>query len=522
MLATQLKATPYQKAPRYDVEAFKAAAPTPAHVYHEELHLKQDIWALPEAALVYLDRPGPKHYSFVADICEDYKFGLLHCYWTLNGKKDGPYHIYWHTDNRGYMYSKIYKYMCCFTAEHYKDGLLDGPSQMWDEFEKEIRSCTYNAGILEGECTFKLDGSEIKGRCTYKAGRVDGPMELTFRKEPYGVLHYKDGVLCDGTYTFTRTFGNCEHTYCTFGVCTHEDCARVHPDYVSCEHRNHHNACSKEFTIVNGRMEGEYIHMYPPGVVRERIHYKAGVIDGVYETYHANGTLESRVDWVNGHKGAGSWTVYDERGGVLKTYSTDESGAFDGEYVHYKYDERQHTYKMIAQIHYKAGVLHGDYYIEIDYHRKRHGMWYDISYSETMKYENGEAVGLYTHQVKGGSTTKVYLPAVPGGLHTVIRHCPERWTTNKIQYTARGFKRYEPCSDSIPFQQHYRFTETYDGFHYTWGQNGELRERSLYKNGNCLKTESFEWKEPPRDRYIYMERLDDDDDTVYDVDDDDW
>jgi antitoxin component YwqK of YwqJK toxin-antitoxin module len=509
-----------RNAPCYNVEAFKAAKPSPAHVYHEELHLKQDIWAIPEAALVYLDRPGPKHYSVVADICKDYKYGLLHCYWTLDGKKDGPYYIYWHTDDRGYMYSKMNGYMSCFTAQHYRDDVLDGFSRMWDQYKKEIRSCSYESGVLEGECVFELDDTSIKGRCTYKAGLVDGPMELTFGKEPYGVLHYARGVLCDGTYTFTRS-GDCYHDYCGFGACQHIDCARVNPDFVSCEHQRHHASCSKEFTIVNGRMEGEYVHMYPAGVVRERINYKAGVIDGVYETYHANGALESRVDWVDGHKAAGLWTVVDERGGVLKTYSTDERGALDGPAIDYKYDESQHTYKTIARIHYKAGLLHGDYYMEMDFHRKRHGHWYNISYSETMTYENGEAVGVYAHQAAGGSTIKVYLPAVPGGLHTVIQNFPEGWATSKIQYTARDFKRFVPLSNSIPIQQHYRFTETYDGFYYTWGREGELRSRSLYKKGDCLKTESFEWQKPAREPY--EERLDDDD-TVYDEDDqdDDW
>lgn len=468
------------RAPKYDAAAFASAKPSPAHVYCEELLLKQDIWALPEAALVYIDRPGPKHYSYVADVCESYKYGLLHCYWTLDGKKDGPYHIYWHTDNRGHMYAKFQGYMYRFREMHYRNDVLEGVYRQWDMYGLLTRMCTYVGGLLEGPCEFKLDDTSIKGTCSYSAGLVDGPVDLSFREEPYGTLLYREGILQDGTYTLTRRGGSC-HSWCAFNVCDHTHCSGINSEFTSCHALTQHGECSKEFTVVNGKVEGELIHSYPLGLVRERIHYKGGLIDGAYETYHENGALESRVEWADGHKAAGRWTYYDDRGGVVKVYGTDVSGAYDGEFIHYKYNPRPDTYNVIARWNYKAGVLHGEYYEHTSGRYKTRGSWYYEDYTEAMTYEEGKLVGIYTHEDKrqGIHTTVSFTDSAR---FNVIKINPRDWYMGKVQFTAVNFQR-PSVRDGFQF--------VYDGYKYSWDNNGMLRDKSFYKKGKCLGTETF-------------------------------
>lgn len=488
------------RGPKYDAAAFASTNPSPAHVYCEELHLKQDIWALPEAALVYIDRPGPKHYSYVSDVCDSYKYGLLHCYWTLDGKKDGPYHIYWHTDNRGHQYAKFQGYMGQFREMHYRNDVLEGTYRQWDMYGLLTRMCSYVGGLLEGPCEFKLDDTNIKGVCSYSAGLVDGPVELSFREEPCGVLLYRGGVIQDGTYILTRRGGS-YHNYCSFGVCDHAHCNRVNDEFTSCHARTQHEECSKEFTIVNGKVEGELIHSYPLGVVRERIHYKGGLIDGAYETYHENGALESRVQWADGHKAAGRWTYYDDRGGVVKVYGTDASGAYDGEFVHYKYNEYRNTYNVIARWNYKEGMLHGEYYLLRSVNIKMRGSWYSQFYDETMTYKEGKPMGLYTlnHRTYRYTMT-VSIP--PSGLCnvTIVYHIESDTadSTKKASYSMNKFHRYNPRGSS---------DKTVEGFYYSWNKDGMLIRRDLYRNGKKLKTEEFL---PPRPVYVVNYETDDD------------
>jgi len=475
------------RGPKYDAAAFALTKPSPAHVYCEELHLKQDIWALPEAALVYIDRPGPKHYSYVADVCESYKYGLLHCYWTLDGKKDGPYHIYWHTDNRGYMYAKFQGYMGQFREMHYRNDVLEGAYRQWDMYGYLTRMCSYVSGLLEGPCEFKLDDTHIKGTCSYSAGLVDGAVELSFREEPYGTLLYRGGVLQDGTYTLTRRGGSC-HSWCAFNLCDHTHCSGVNGEFTSCHALTQHGEYSKEFTVVNGRLEGELIHSYPLGVVRVRIHYKGGLIDGTYETYHENGALESRVEWADGHKAAGRWTYYDDRGGVLKVYGTDASGAYDGEFVHYKYNPRNSNYELIARWNYKAGVLHGEYYEHTTGRYKTRGRWYYEDYTEEMTYEEGKLVGIYVHEDKCQKiNTTIHFTGPPGSKFNVTKTYPTNWYTGRVQFTALNFKR-PSIRDGIRL--------VVDGYYYTWDNNSMLRDRTFYKMGTRLTGESFRQPAP--------------------------
>ena len=181
-------------------------------------------------------------------------------------------------------------------------------------------------------------------------------------------------------------------------------------------------------------------------------------------------------------------TIWDDRGGVVKVYSTDEAGAYDGEFVHYKYNQYRNTYDVIARWNYKAGVLHGEYYEHTYGKYKTRGNWYYEEYTETMTYNEGVLEGIYIHQDKRNAIcTTIHFSGSPGSKFNVTKTYPVNWYTGRVQFTALNFKR-PSIRDGIRL--------VVDGYYYTWDNNGMLRDRSFYKMGTRLTGESFHQQEP--------------------------
>jgi antitoxin component YwqK of YwqJK toxin-antitoxin module len=111
----------------------------------------------------------------------------------------------------------------------------------------------------------------------------------------------------------------------------------------------HYKNNKREFTVLNDKLNGEFIRYRKDGTVCEKCTYVDGVKHGEFIRYHEDGTVCEKCTYVNGVK-HGEYFEYHENGQVYKKCNY-VHGKTHGEYVLYHDNE---------QLWFKCNFVHGE------------------------------------------------------------------------------------------------------------------------------------------------------------------
>lgn len=114
------------------------------------------------------------------------------------------------------------------------------------------------------------------------------------------------------------------------------------------------NGRREEYTLKEGKREGEYKRWYKSGQLEIQCHNKEGKREGEYKVWHENGKLDSQCYYKNG-KLEGEYKCWNENGQTwIQSYY--KEGEIDGEYKSWYF-----TGKLAIHCYYKEGKLEGEY-----------------------------------------------------------------------------------------------------------------------------------------------------------------
>jgi antitoxin component YwqK of YwqJK toxin-antitoxin module len=112
----------------------------------------------------------------------------------------------------------------------------------------------------------------------------------------------------------------------------------------------------REFTVVNRKLNGEYVSYYENGQVEQKCNYFDGLKHGEYVLYWSNGNVWTKCTYVHG-KLHGEYTSYHYKSnGQVEQKCTYDNGKLHGEYVSY-YDNGN----VLIKCNYVNGKEHGEY-----------------------------------------------------------------------------------------------------------------------------------------------------------------
>jgi hypothetical protein len=117
----------------------------------------------------------------------------------------------------------------------------------------------------------------------------------------------------------------------------------------------HYKTSQREFTLVNGRLNGEYKEYYHDGQLYAHCTYKEGKLHGEYKEWWENGQLREHYIYKEGeHHGQFKSWDYD---GQLNVHCTYKDGEFHGEYKEWWSNGQLYEHSF-----YKEGEKNGKYY----------------------------------------------------------------------------------------------------------------------------------------------------------------
>jgi antitoxin component YwqK of YwqJK toxin-antitoxin module len=220
----------------------------------------------------------------------------------------------------------------------YKNGVLDGLSELFYKTGKLWIKSTYKNGKLEGLWEDWYENGVLRYKINYKNGKLEGLWEDWYENGKISERYnYKNDKL-DG---LSETWHNNGQLYDRSNYINGELNGLSEEWYDNGQLENRVN-------YINGHREGLWEDWFENGQLSEKVNYKNGELEGLYESWFDNGQLSEKINYKNSSY-HGLYESFDNNG-KLKKRSNYLSGELNGLYE--SYDENGN---LIEKLNYING-----------------------------------------------------------------------------------------------------------------------------------------------------------------------
>jgi len=227
--------------------------------------------------------------------------GRLECEYVLaNGVKDGIYKYY-------------DKHEKLIISCLYKKGELNGKKITYYDNDVVKSEEEYSNDLLNGRCVYYFNNKNLKMIKNYSLGRLEGEFLVNHvnGKKKIEAMYSNNDL--DGVYTewygcenkkmeINYDKGVLEGLYRTWyfnGILSSELNYHQNMLHGECKKYDTKGYLLELETYVEGSLDGLY-EKYEDGYIVERKYFRNNKLDGWYTTFYKNGSIKSRIKYVNG------------------------------------------------------------------------------------------------------------------------------------------------------------------------------------------------------------------------------